>query len=144
MPEWVNTATNEYSKRLKEFCYFSIVEIPLQKRAKDSQMDKILEKESQLILNAIPKQAYCIALDSSGNTFSSESMAQQINKLQLYNSNWCFIIGGPEGLSNEVMDRADERWSLSQLTFPHPLARIILCESLYRSFAILNNHPYHK
>lgn len=144
MPAWVETAILEYSKRLKEFCNFTIHEIPLQKRNKGPQLERILEKESQLILQAIPRQAYCIALDSSGKSFTSEALAQRVDQLKQQESHWCFIIGGPEGLSQEVQNRTREKWSLSELTFAHPLARIIVCESLYRSFAILNNHPYHK
>ena len=144
MPDWVCTAIEDFSKRLQEFCHFSITEIPLQKRSKQTQINQVLEKESKLILNSIPKNSYCIALNSIGKSFTSQTLAEKVSKLQLHDSQWCFVIGGPEGLSKAVLERAQESWSLSQLTLAHPLARIVLCEALYRSFAILNNHPYHK
>lgn len=144
MPTWVDSAVGEYQKRLQEFCNFTITEIPLQKRSKHSQITPILDKEAKAILNTIPKGAYCIALDSTGTSFTSKKLADKISRLQIVESLWCFIIGGPEGLSATVRQRCQESWSLSELTLAHPLARIILSETLYRSFSILSNHPYHK
>ncbi|MCC5792520.1 MAG: 23S rRNA (pseudouridine(1915)-N(3))-methyltransferase RlmH [Legionellaceae bacterium] len=144
MPDWVYEATAEYQKRLQEFCHFSILEVPLQKRSKTSQMDRIMAKESQTLLHMIPAQSYCIGLDSHGKKFTSEQLATHLDKITLRESQWSLIIGGPEGLHTAVKQRCQEQWSLSDLTFAHPLARIILCEALYRSFAILHHHPYHK
>lgn len=144
MPSWVNEAIKEYSKRLQEFVSLSIVEIPLTKRTKSSDLNRIMDKEAQLIHNAIPPGARVIALAIEGEQFTSEKLAAKLNVLQQSHSHICLIIGGPEGLSPATLDHSQERWSLSRLTLPHPLVRIFLLETIYRAFAINNNHPYHK
>ena len=144
MPFWVNEAASEYTKRLQEFAQINLIEIPLIKRGKLTDQARILEKEAALIQAAIPLNSRVIALDLSGDSFSSEKLALKLEQLQFINHHWCFLIGGPEGLAPPLLARADEAWSLSKLTFPHPLVRIILLETIYRAFAIIHNHPYHK
>lgn len=144
MPGWVDEAVREYSKRLSESASLNLIEIPLLRRGKSTDLSRILEKEMQTMRAAIPHGARLIALDIQGDSFTSEALALKIKKLQHISSHLCFLIGGPEGLSPELLALCDERWSLSQLTLPHPLARIILLETLYRAYSIINNHPYHK
>lgn len=144
MPDWVVQGTRDYTKRFGEGIQVKLIEIPLIKRTKASDLSRILEKESSLILEFIPNNCYLIALDIQGKEFSSEDLAHRIIQLQNQNSHFCFVIGGPEGLADEVLNQCNERWSLSKLTLPHPLARIVLVEALYRAWSIINNHPYHK
>ena len=144
MPSWVNQAISEFSKRLQEFVNFNLIEIPLAKRGKSSDLTRVLEKETSLIAAAIPQNSRVIALEIVGHSFSSEKLALRLEQLQQITSHLCFLIGGPEGLLPSILERADERWSLSTLTLPHPLVRIILLETLYRAWSIINNHPYHK
>lgn len=144
MPDWVTQGTNEYAKRFNDGIQLKLIEIPLLTRNKSSDLTRILEKESLLIKEALPSGARIIALDIEGKSFSSEALAVKISQLQQISSHFCFLIGGPEGLSNELLTRCDEKWSLSKLTLPHPLARIILLETLYRAWSIIHNHPYHK
>lgn len=144
MPAWVNTAVAEYSKRLQEFVQLTLIEIPLAKRSKNNDLERILDKEALLILQAIPHNARIIVLDIYGNTFSSEKLADKLENLKQSNSHLCFIIGGPEGLTANVLAASQERWSLSTLTLPHPFVRILLLETIYRAFTITQNHPYHK
>lgn len=144
MPDWVNSGVNEYAKRFHDGIQIKLIEIPLLRRNKSSDLARILEKESALTKDALPANARLIALDMLGKSFSSEELALKLTQLQQISSHLCFIIGGPEGLSNEILTLCDERWSLSKLTLPHPLVRIILLESLYRAWSIINNHPYHK
>lgn len=144
MPAWVNEATAEYTKRLKEFAQVNLIEIPLIKRTKSSDTARIMDKEASQVLAAIPSNCRVIALEIGGDTFSSEKLAVKIEGLQQICSHLCLIIGGPEGLSAQVLSHCQERWSLSQLTLPHPLVRIVLLETLYRAWSIINNHPYHK
>lgn len=144
MPDWVNQGANEYAKRLNDGVQLKLIEIPLIRRGKSSDLLRILEKESALIKDALPNNARIIALDIEGKAFSSEELALKISQLQQTSSHLCFIIGGPEGLSPEIFKLCNERWSLSKLTLPHPLVRIILLETLYRAWSIINNHPYHK
>lgn len=144
MPSWVDTAVTDFSKRLKEYVNLSFVEIPLIKRTKSSDLTRIFEKESALMINAIPPSARVIALEIEGETFSSEQLAEKFKVTQHVASHLCFLIGGPEGLAKQTLAHCHERWSLSALTLPHPLVRIILLETIYRAWAIINNHPYHK
>lgn len=144
MPSWVNTAVAEFSKRLQDYVSFNLIEIPLAKRGKSSDLTRILEKEAALISAAIPSNARIIALEINGNSFTSEKLALKLEQLQQITSHLCFLIGGPEGLIPSIIARSNERWSLSQLTLPHPLVRIVLLEALYRAWSIIHNHPYHK
>lgn len=144
MPDWVVKGSNDYAKRFNDGIQLKIIEIPLIRRSKATDLNRILEKESSLIKEALPNGAHLIALDIEGKSFSSEELATKITQLQQRTSHLCFIIGGPEGLSNDILTLCHERWSLSKLTLPHPLVRIIVLETLYRAWSIINNHPYHK
>ncbi|MBA2711105.1 MAG: 23S rRNA (pseudouridine(1915)-N(3))-methyltransferase RlmH [Tatlockia sp.] len=144
MPSWVNEGVYEFSKRLQEFVSLNVIEIPLIKRGKTSDLSRIFEKEATLMVAAIPNGARVIALEITGDSFNSEKLALKLEQLQQISSHLCFLIGGPEGLSPVLLARAEENWSLSQLTMPHPLVRIVLLEALYRAWSIINNHPYHK
>jgi 23S rRNA (pseudouridine1915-N3)-methyltransferase len=144
MPTWVNEAVAEYSQRLRDHMSLSFIELPLLKRGKLSDLPRVMEKEMKLMSEAIPQGARCIALDLRGESFSSEQFASKIEKFQQNSEHLCIIIGGPEGLHPAVLAKCHERWSLSKLTLPHPLVRIVLLEALYRAWSILNHHPYHK
>ena len=144
MPSWVEIASREYSKRLSEFAQLNIIEIPLINRGKGQDLERIIDKEALKIKKHIPKSSYIIALDITGKYFSSDNLAANLDKLQLTNSNICFLIGGPEGLAPDIVTLSELRLSLSPLTLPHTLVRVVLLETLYRCFSILANHPYHK
>lgn len=144
MPDWVNAAVYEFSKRLQDGISLNLIEIPMTRRGKSADLPRILEKEKKAIQNAIPPSARLIALDVGGEMFSSEQLAIKLEHLQQVNSHICFLIGGPEGLASELVAISAERWSLSKLTLPHTLARIVFLEAIYRAWSILNNHPYHK
>lgn len=144
MPDWVVQGSHDYAKRFNDGIQLKLIEIPLIRRSKSSDLSRILEKETSLIKDALPNGARLIALDIEGKSFGSEELALKMTQLQQISSHFCFIIGGPEGLSTEILNLCDERWSLSKLTLPHPLVRIILLETLYRAWSIINNHPYHK
>ena len=144
MPFWVNQGAQEYIKRLQDNVLLKIIEIPLLRRGKLPDIARIMEKEMHLMQAAVPQGSRVIALDITGESFTSEQLAGKLERLQHINSHLCFLVGGPEGLSPELVARCDERWSLSKLTLPHPLVRIVFLEALYRACSILNNHPYHK
>lgn len=144
MPAWVEQAVQEFIKRLQENVNVAIVEIPLLRRGKSTDLSRLMEKEMHLMRNAIPQGARLIALDLKGESFTSEQFALKLERLQQINSHLCFLIGGPEGLSPALLDASDERWSLSKLTLPHTLVRIVLVEAIYRAWSIINHHPYHK
>lgn len=135
MPTWVNEAFDEYRKRLQPEIQLQLKEIPVQKNK---------TQEGALILAALKPQSFVIALDSRGPQHTSEQCAEQLNQWKLLGKNIHILIGGPEGYSAEALEKADTTWSLSALTFPHPIVRIILAEQLYRAQCILKKHPYHK
>ena len=143
MPAWVDQAVREYAKRLQDGIVLSIVEIPLIRRGKATDLSRIMEKEMAMMSAAIPSNTRLIALDLAGDSFTSEQFAVKIARLQQITSHLCLLIGGPEGLSSELIARCDERWSLSKLTLPHTLVRITLLEALYRAWSIIHHHPYH-
>ncbi len=144
MPEWVNTASKTYLNRFKDGILVKLIELPLTKRSKSTDLSQVMEKEKQDVIKHIPKGAYLIALDVKGQTFSSEALAKKIDSLSLKTSHICLLIGGPEGHTQDLLDLTHEKWSLSKLTLPHALARVVLLESLYRAWTIIQNHPYHR
>lgn len=144
MPNWVDLAYIDYSTRLKSYCKINLITLPLSKN-KNNLIN--INLEGQSILAKTNKSDHIIALDSRGKQLSSEDFAQYINNLKINSVNYkniSILIGGPEGLSQECLDRANDKISLSKLTLPHPIVRIVLVEQLYRAFSILSNHPYHK
>lgn len=148
MPAWVNAAYQEYAKRISNYCKLELIEIAT-KPYKDNNINNNKLEEAKLILNKINKIAskdYIIALDLSGRSFTTEELAEYFSNLSSKQSvfNITMLIGGPDGLDSSCLNKADVKISLSKLTFPHPLVRVILAEQLYRVFAFLNNHPYHK
>lgn len=144
MPSWVTDASQEFIKRLSEAFKLNLIEIPLLRRGHAHDLARVLEKEAARLHAAIPSNAHLIALDLGGKTFSSEKLAVHLNHLQEITGHICFVIGGPEGLPKSCLNQSRERWSLSTLTLPHPLARVVLLEAMYRAWSILTNHPYHK
>ena len=144
MPAWVNTGVAEFEKRLPKEWRFDLLELPIGQRSKSASIAKAMEQEQTSICRAINPKSHLVALDSRGKSWSTEVLSQQLENWQQSGKNIDLLIGGPDGLTNDVINRADQVWSLSALTFPHPLVRIVVVEQLYRAWAILQNHPYHK
>lgn len=144
MPSWVTEGFNEYQKRFPPEMKLHLIEIASDKRSGKAFDEKSKEKESSLILNAIPKKAYVIALDEHGKEFTSMQLAKQVEKWRSLGKDVVIIIGGPNGLTTECKNQADELLSLSKLTLPHPLVRVFVAETLYRAWSIVENLPYHR
>ncbi len=143
MPQWVKDGVATYQERFAKFT-LTLHEIPLEKRSKNSDITSIKTKEAEQIKKLLNLSDFVVALDEKGKQFSTMALAKQINEWPQLGKNICFIIGGPDGLDNSLLKSANLCWSLSDLTFPHPLVRIILIEQLYRAISIINNHPYHR
>ena len=141
-------AFSEYEKRLGAYCRFDLKEIPEQKlpdRPAPKEIENALEKEGREILGAVPKGAAVIAMCVEGTQLSSPALAERIEKLQNRGvSHLCFVVGGSFGLHAHVKRAAQLRLSMSEMTFPHHLARVMLAEQIYRAFTILNGTQYHK
>lgn len=134
---------NEYIKRISKFAKINMIELADESNKLPEAM--VLEKESNKILENIPKNSYKILLDIKGEMLDSIALANKLQEISTYfNSNITFIIGGSLGVADEVRRQADYRLSFSKLTFPHQLMRGILLEQIYRCFKILNNEAYHK
>lgn len=141
---WVSEAYREYARRLPANCELRLVEVPAQKATKgsDSGRRKALEGERQLA--AVPDRALVVALDQQGCEHDTLGFARRFARWQEDGRDVALLIGGADGLSDACLERAEERWSLSRLTFPHSLARVIVAEQLYRAWSVLNHHPYHR
>lgn len=144
MPDWVEAGCDEYGKRMPPELRIQAVEIALGNRGKNQPAAKAIEAESQALLKALGARDFVVALDVLGKTMSTEKLAAALSNWQMDGRDISLLIGGPDGLSADCLARADLRWSLSDLTLPHPLVRIVLMEQLYRAWTINANHPYHR
>lgn len=144
MPVWVETAFNAYAQRLPRDCCLELIEIPAAKRTRNQLANKWMQKEGELILKSIDSSDWVVALDVEGQNWSTSKLALQVTKWQSMGNNVALLVGGPDGLSADCLLRANQRWSLSALTFPHPMVRVILSEAIYRAWSVTVNHPYHR
>jgi len=142
MPAWVIDAYNEYTKRLPKDYQLNLIELKLSNRSKNTQ--QCVEQESEQLLAAVPKNNHLIALDSTGKQFETKHLAAQLRDFHDNANDISLLIGGPDGLSEYCLAKAHDIWSLSKLTFPHPLVRVILAEQIYRATSLLAGHPYHR
>lgn len=139
---------DEYLKRLQPYTKLEVIEVEdvmAPQSNSDAQNELVKEKEGQQILSKIKEKEYVILLDLWGKMVSSEQLASKLEEIQTYHgSQITFVIGGSLGLSPAVVQRANMRWKLSDLTFPHQMVRLFVLEQIYRSFKIMKNEPYHK
>ena len=142
--ECLEKLTKKYISRIKNFIPFECVVIPALKNTKKMPQKEQQIKEGNLILEKLSPSDYVILLDERGKEFTSAGFAREIQKrMNSGIKNLVFIIGGPYGFSGEVYKRANQKLSLSKMTFSHQLIRLIFAEQLYRAFTIINHHPYH-
>jgi 23S rRNA (pseudouridine1915-N3)-methyltransferase len=134
MPEWVTTAYEDYTRRMRKDMRVDLEEVPVG-RAKADEEKRLLERIGD---------DYLVALDERGKSLTTLQLAKWLGERQLDGRNLSFVIGGPNGHGPAILVKADLRWSLSALTFPHAMVRVILAEQLYRALSVLQNHPYHR
>lgn len=144
MPGWVTEGFNEYRKRMPPEIRVELVELPAGQRGKGLPVEKAIEREGESMMRAIAPADGVVALDVRGKSWSTEQLARQLRQWQESGNNYNLLIGGPDGLAPGCLDRAGQSWSLSPLTLPHPLVRVLLMEQLYRAWSINVGHPYHK
>ncbi len=144
MPSWVTTGYTEYARRLPHECRLQLVEIPVSKRCKSLPAARARQEEGQLMLAAVPVDCLVIALDVAGRHWSTEVLAERLQDWLAGGRDVALLVGGPDGLAPDCLARADLSWSLSSLTYPHALVRIIVAEQLYRAWSINSGHPYHR
>ncbi len=132
-------ACSDYQTRISRFSPFQVIELKDQRGGKDYS----LTREAQDLLHKIPAGAHVVCLDDRGTTFSSEEFAHWLEKQRLQGPPIAFILGSGWGLDASIKQRANFILSLSKMTLPHELARVVFCEQLYRAFTIIQGHPYH-
>ncbi len=141
---WVAEQCQDYARRLQAPWDLQFVLIDAVKRKKQASTQKVLQAEADKMWRLKPSHAVNIVLDRTGKTFSSQAFAKVLNSHLSVGESVNFFIGGPEGVADNLLDRADKLISFSALTFPHPLVRVMLAEQVYRAWSIVHNHPYHR
>jgi len=144
MPAWVEAGYTEYARRLPAECVLRLTEIAAGRRTKGADLRRLTEKEGEHMLAAVPRGARVVALDVGGRGWSTEQLAEQLRGWLADGRDLALLVGGPEGLAPACLAAAGERWSLSPLTLPHPLVRVVLAEQIYRAWSLLAGHPYHR
>ncbi|WP_257263999.1 23S rRNA (pseudouridine(1915)-N(3))-methyltransferase RlmH [Endozoicomonas sp. ONNA2] len=144
MPGWVLEGYKEYSRRLGADVKLELIEIPLGKRSKGSDIHRLQDKEAGQMLAAVGSGDLVVTLEIMGKAWSTGQLADNMQAWLGSGRNVSLLVGGPEGLHSSCLARADLRWSLSSLTLPHPLVRVVVAEQVYRAWSILHHHPYHK
>lgn len=141
-PEWVESGFEEYAKRLRGRVRLELRQVPLARRPDTS--GRAVADEGRRLLAALPKGAHVVALDERGAAWSTRALAARLDAWRTLGAPVALLIGGPDGLSPDCLERADETWALSPLTLPHGLVRVVAAEALYRALAVLEGHPYHR
>lgn len=145
MPAWVDAGFGEYRKRLPADMRLELEAIPLPKRARGN-VAALVRTEGEAMRKRLDKHpgAHCVALDVAGKPIATETLSRRLGELRDLGQDLVLLVGGPDGLCPTVRAAAHERWSLSALTLPHPLVRVLLAEQLYRGWTLLAGHPYHR
>jgi 23S rRNA (pseudouridine1915-N3)-methyltransferase len=143
LPGWVNEGHAEYAKRLSGYRY-ELIEVPAPRRAGGADIARAVATEGRRMLEIVGARDYVVALEVTGRAMTTSELARWLGARLADGRDLAFVIGGPDGLSPELLERADFRWSLSPLTWPHGLARIMVAEQIYRAQSLLQGHPYHR
>jgi 23S rRNA (pseudouridine1915-N3)-methyltransferase len=144
MPGWVTEPVAEYQKRLGKELALTVNELPLGRRPRSGDATAALRQEGEAMLAKIKPGSFVVALEVTGKALSTEALAGHLRQLAQNGRNLTLLVGGPDGLTDSCRQRADVQWSLSALTLPHPLVRVILAEQLYRAHSLNKGHPYHR
>lgn len=144
MPSWVEQGFADYAGRLPPECKLLLKEIPLGASRSGGDSRKAMQEEGAKMLAALPEGAGVTALEVKGKPYDTEALAKLVNQWLQEGRDQALLVGGPDGLAPECVAKAKLKWSLSPLTLPHGLVRVVVAEQLYRAWSILKNHPYHR
>lgn len=144
MPAWVAAGYEEYAKRLPAHLKLELVERPASPWAARGDVVRGLREEADALRAALPRHAHAVALDERGSAWSTVQLSERLADWQRDGRDIALLVGGPDGLDPALREAAEQRWSLSPLTLPHPLVRILVAEQLYRAWTLLAGHPYHR
>lgn len=143
-PSWVSDGFADYVRRIPKPWTPELIELPLGMRGKSADPARAIADEGARVLAALPKQAHVVALDERGSSWTSPELSTQLENWSRLGTSIALLIGGPDGHAPQVMQRAQQRWSLSALTLPHAMVRVLLAEQLYRGWSLIAGHPYHR
>ena len=144
LPDWVNSGFREYQKRLRSPLTLELQEIPVATRRAGENPQRAIQREGADMLAALRKDDYVVALEITAKTMTTEQLSAWLAERMRDGRPLALLIGGPDGLSPPCLERADQSWSLSPLTLPHALVRVVVAEQLYRATSLLAGHPYHR
>lgn len=144
MPRWVSDACADYQQRFPPHCALGIEAVPVPRRGRNPDLPGLKDREWRALSACIPRGARIVVLDSNGRAHDTGTLARKLDAWLHEGRDIAFLIGGPDGLAPAALEAADESWSLSSLTLPHGLARVVVVEQLYRALSILADHPYHR
>lgn len=143
-PAWVDEGYREFARRLPPECALTLVEIPAERRARNADIARLREREGERMLAALPRDGLVIALEVGGRSWSTEQLAVELERWRGAGRDVALLVGGADGLAPGCLARAEQSWSLSPLTLPHALVRVVIAEQIYRAWTILRGHPYHR
>jgi 23S rRNA (pseudouridine1915-N3)-methyltransferase len=144
LPDWVNSGFREYQKRLRSPLILELHEIPVATRRAGENPQRAIHREGADMLAALGKDDYVVALEITAKAMNTEQLSAWLAERMRDGRSLALLIGGPDGLSPQCCERADQSWSLSPLTLPHALVRVVVAEQLYRATSLLAGHPYHR
>ena len=144
MPAWVAAGFNQYARRLPADSALQLKQVRAVTRGKNPSIPKIIAEEEKRLRSVMPNSAHIVALDVAGKQWSTPQLSEQLSFWRELGKPIALIVGGADGLSPNLLNHADQSWSLSCLTLPHYLVRVIVAEQIYRAWSILNGHPYHR
>jgi 23S rRNA (pseudouridine1915-N3)-methyltransferase len=144
LPDWINEGFREYQKRLRAPLILELVEIPVTTRRAGEAPDRAVAREGDLMMAAIGRDDYVVSLEVTGKSMSTEQLSGWLTERLRDARPLALLVGGPDGLAAVCRARADQSWSLSALTLPHGLVRVVLAEQVYRAMSLLAGHPYHR
>ena len=143
-PSWAKEAFEDYSSRFNKSIKVNWNGLKPLKRTSNYNKDKTIFQESEFLLSAVKERSYLVCLDKSGKSLDTLQLKSRFEGWLAATNNLTFLIGGPDGLSQNCLDKSNENWSLSPLTFPHAIVPVMIIEQIYRVWSMTQNHPYHR
>jgi 23S rRNA (pseudouridine1915-N3)-methyltransferase len=144
LPDWVNEGFREYQKRLRTPLVLELIEVPIATRRPGENPQRAIVREGEDMLAALGREDYVVALEVSAKSMTTEQLSAWLAERLREARPLALLIGGPDGLSDACRARANQSWSLSPLTLPHALVRVVVAEQIYRGMSMLAGHPYHR
>ena len=144
VPAWVTQGFEEYARRLRRPWTLKLKEIPAERRSRNVDIAGLVRSEGERLLAAVPTGWRVVALDPMGHQYDTETLARHLGRWTDEAQNAALLVGGPDGLSADVLEKANEVWALSTLTFAHSVVRVVVAEQVYRAFSIVHGLPYHR